>query len=96
VSEQITVAEVKGLHFDALVEGVPKDHVNTCGTDCADMFDSSTGTITLFEGEKVHSTALEDVKGETVCIDYGGDPTKIDKLALEVQKSLESVECGGS
>ena len=60
------------------------------------MFDSSTGTIALFEGEKVHSIALEDVKGETVYIDYGGDPTKIDKLALEVQKSLESVKCGGS
>jgi hypothetical protein len=31
--------------------------------DCVDMFDSSTGTIALFEGEKVHSIALEDVKG---------------------------------
>ena len=60
------------------------------------MFDSSTGTIALFEGEKVHSIVLEDVKGETVYVDYGGDPTKIDKLALEVQKLLESVKWGGS
>ena len=96
MSKPITVGEVKGLHFDALVEGVPKDHVNTCGTDCVDRFDSSIGTIALFEWEKVHSITLEDVKGETVCIDYGGDPTKIDKLALEVQKLLGSVKWGGS
>ena len=67
------------------------------------MWDGLRGYVRLkyrhyspLRGEKVHSIALEDVKGETVCIDYGGDPTKIDKLALEVQKLLESVKWGGS
>jgi hypothetical protein len=94
--EPITVGGVKGLQFDAVAEGVPEDHYSLCGTNCVDVFQPSTGNVALFEGEKVHSIVLEDVEGETVYIDYGGDPTKFDKLALEAQKLLKSVKWDGS
>jgi hypothetical protein len=95
-TEPITVGGVKGLQFDATVEGVPEDHYSLCGTNCVDLFQASTGNWALFEGEKVHSIVLEDVEGETVYIDYAVNPAELDKLALGVQKVLESVKWAGS
>lgn len=95
--EPITVGGVKGVEFDVTVQGLPEEHVSICGTDCVDVFKQRFGhQVILFEGDKVHIIVLEDVKGDTVTIDYGGLATDFDKVAPEAQKLADSVEWGGS
>ena len=52
--------------------------------------------LPFYEGDKVRLTVLEDVKGETVTIDYSGLATDFDEVAPEAQKVVESVKWGGS
>jgi hypothetical protein len=52
--------------------------------------------VILFEGDKIHFVILEDVKGDTVTIDYGGLATDFDKVAPQAQKLVDSVQWGGS
>jgi hypothetical protein len=96
--EPITVGGVKGVEFDvALVEDLPKEHASQCGTDCVDLFEQgSRHQVIQYEGDKIHYVVLEDVKGQTVTIDYGGLATDFDKLAPQAQKLVDSVKWGGS
>jgi hypothetical protein len=96
--EPVTVGGVKGVEFDvAVAEDMPEDHVSQCGTDCVDVFEQRFGhQVILFEGDKVHFIVLEDVKGETLTIDYGGLATDFDEVAPEAQKVVESVKWGDS
>jgi hypothetical protein len=96
--EPITVGGVKGVEFDvALAEDLPKDHTSECGTDCVDLLSNQgSGHPIAYEGDKTHYVVLEDVKGETVTIDYGGLATDFDKVAPEAQKLVDSVQWGGS
>ena len=96
--EPITVGGVKGVEFDlTLAEDLPKDHASECGTDCVDLLSAQgSGHPIAYEGDKTHYVVLEDVKGETVTIDYGGLATDFDKVAPEAQKLVDSVQWGGS
>jgi hypothetical protein len=92
----ITVGVVKGVEFD-VVAMVPDDHASICGTDCVDVFKQKAGhQVVLYEGDKVHIIVLEDVKGDTVTIDYGGLATDFDKVAPEAQKLVDSIKWTGS
>jgi hypothetical protein len=95
--QPITVGGVKGVEFDVAVAGdLLADHNSPCGTDCVDIFSQTTGDLPLYEGDKVHAIVLEDVKGETVYIDYGGLASDFDKVAPEAQKLVDSVKWTGS
>ena len=94
--EPVTVGGVKGQQFDAAAEDLPEDYLSVCGADCVDTITGPTADIIFYEGVKVHATILEDVKGETVYIDYGALATDFDKIAPEAQKVVESVKWGGS
>jgi hypothetical protein len=62
-----------------------------------DVFKQKHGhQVILFEGDKVHIVVLEDVKGDTVTIDYGGLASDFDKVAPQAQKLVGSVKWGGS
>jgi hypothetical protein len=94
--EPVTVGGVKGAEFDVVVEDLPEDHLSPCGTDCVDIFRQTTGDLPLFEEDEVHLILLEDVKGETVTIDYSSLATDFDEVAPEAQKLVDSVKWGGS
>ena len=94
--EPVTVGGVKGQQFDAAAEDLPEDYLSVCGADCVDTITGPTAEIIFYEGNKAHATILEDVKGETVYIDYGALATDFDKIAPEAQKVVESVKWGGS
>ena len=96
--EPITVGGVKGVEFDlTLAEDLPKDYASECGTDCVDLLSTQgSGHPIAYEGDKTHYVVLEDVKGATVTIDYGGLAMDFDKVAPQAQKLVDSVEWGGS
>jgi len=100
----VTIGGVKGEQFDVVVD-VPKDYSGVCGTGgCLDIvalgeFTASTGIPLAFaEGVKERVIVLDDVKGETVTIDFGaGAPgTKFDEYAPEGQKLVDSIKWTGS
>lgn len=97
-AEPVTVGGVKGEQFYVVVDHLPKDYYGNCGTDCLDIFYQSGGEqIGLFrEGNKRRVIVLEDVKGDTVVIWYGGPPDTFDKFAPEAQKVVDSVKWSGS
>ena len=86
---------VKGVEFDVVAE-VPEEHRSICGTDCVDSIKHTSGEVIFYEGDKIHAIVLEDVKGETVYIDYGALAKDFDKVAPEAQKLVDSVKWGGS
>jgi hypothetical protein len=95
--EPITVGGVKGVEFDVTVAGLPEEHVSICGTDCVDVFKQKHGhQVVLYEGDKIHIVVIEDVKGDTVTIDYGGLASDFGKVAPQAQKLVDSVKWGGS
>jgi putative transposon-encoded protein len=102
--ESVTVGGEKGVQLDLVVD-VPKDYHGKCGTGgCLDIaalgdFTAKTGVnLAYLEGVKERVTVLEDVKGETVTIDFGaGDlGTKFDQVATEGQKVVDSIKWTGS
>ena len=99
----VTIGGVKGEQFDVVVD-VPKDYYGACGSgSCLDIvaFDNCTAStgdpLAFAEGVKERVIVLDDVKGETVTIDFGaGDPgTKFDEYAPEGQKLVESIKWTG-
>ena len=96
--EPITVGGVKGVEFDlSLAEDLPKDYASECGTDCVDLLSAQgSGHPIAYEGDKTHYVVLEDVKGATVTIDYGGLAMDFDKVAPQAQKLVDSVKWAGS
>lgn len=100
----VTIGGVKGEQFDVVVD-VPKDYSGVCGTGgCLDIaalgeFTASTGIPLAFaEGVKERVIVLDDVKGETVTIDFGaGAPgTRFEEYAPEGQKVVDSIKWTGS
>jgi hypothetical protein len=64
-----------------------------CGSDCVDLFRSDSGLkLGLGEEDKEREIILEDVKGETVIIRFGGPATEFDEFAPDAQKLIGSVE----
>jgi hypothetical protein len=95
--QPVTVGGVKGVEFDVVVdEDLPEDHNSPCGTGCVDIFRQTTGDLPLEEGIRDHFIILEDVKGDTVTIDYGGLASDFDEVAPEAQKVVDSVKWTGS
>ena len=96
--EPVTVGGVKGVQIDVLVEDLPQDVYGRCGVECVDIAPLSGGERDVFfkEANKRRVIVLEDVKGETVYIDFSTPVVLFDKFAPEAQKVVESVKWGGS
>jgi hypothetical protein len=93
-----TVGGVEGKQFDVVPE-VPDDYYGACSTEpgaleCVDISRLTSGGLVAFaEGFKERIIVLEDVKGETVVIDFGAPPgKKFDEFTSESQKMLDSVK----
>ena len=102
----VTVGGVKGVQFDVVPE-VPEKYVGSycrgiaMATDCVDIAPYKRGTarglVAWEEGVKERVIVLEDVKGETVVIDFGAPPgKKFDEFKAESQKVVNSVKWIGS
>jgi ferredoxin len=106
--EPVTVGGVKGEQFDVVVDDVPKDYLGQCTTDCLDCegacvdicpVSSDPQALSFREGWKRRVTVLEDVKGETVTIDFGSSSTEANDFhdfLPEAQKVVNSVNWEGS
>ena len=92
-----TIGGVKGMQFDVVVEDLPQDNFGACGSDCVDIFSSSSeGWIALREGDKGHAIVLEDVNGETVFIGIASLASAFDEFAPKAQEVVDSVKWGDS
>lgn len=66
---------------------------------CVDIVPLSDGVpLTFVKGTKENVLLLEDVKGETMTIDFGASElgTNFDQAATEGQKVVDSMEWRGS
>jgi hypothetical protein len=89
----VTVGGDKGIQFDVVVGDLPEDYSSVCGSDCVDLFRSSSGfKLGLGEDTKERDIVLEDVEGETVVIRFGSLAAEFDEFAPEAQKVIDSVE----
>lgn len=92
-SRPVTVGGAKGVRFDVAVENLPEDHHGVCGLGCVDIFRTTGGlAVGIPEGSLQRVIVLEDVKGKTVTINFGGQATRFDEIAPEAQKVLDTVE----
>ena len=96
--EPVMVGGVEGEQIDVLVEDLPQDVYGICGVECVDIAPLSGGEQDVFfkEANKRRVIVLEDVKGETVYIDFSTPVVLFDKFAPEAQKVVKSVKWGGS
>jgi hypothetical protein len=96
--EPITVGGVEGEQIDVLVEDLPEDVYGKCGVECVDIAPLSGGEQGVYfrEANKRRVIVLEDVKGETVTIDYSCPVVLFDEFAPEAQKVVDTVKWGGS
>jgi hypothetical protein len=105
--EPVTVGGAKGVRFHVVViDDLPKDYDPYCfegvmggPPDCVDIVPLSIGIPLAFvKGIKETVIVLEDVKGETMTIDFGaGEPgTNFDQVATEGQKVVDSIKWTGS
>ena len=95
--EPVMVGGVEGVQIDVLVEDLPQDVYGMCGVECVDIAPLSGGEQGVFfkEANKRRVIVLEDVKGETVTIDFSTPVVLFDKFAPKAQKVIDTVRWGG-
>ena len=81
-----------------VVGDLPKGYSGgLCVSDCVQLSVFSDGDVwAVGEGNKVRLTVLEDVKGETVVIDFSSPAAWFDESWPEAEKVLGTVEWGGT
>ena len=94
--QPVTVGGIKGQQIDVVVGDLPKDYSGACGFDCVQLSVLSIGDWAIEEGNKDRLTVLEDVKGQTVIIDFGSPAAKFDEYWPEAEKVVQSVKWKGS
>ena len=96
--EPVTVGGVKREQIDVLVEDLPQDFLGRCGAECVDIAPLSGGEQSVFfrEANKRRVIVLQDMKGETVTIDFSSPVVLFDEVAPEGQKVVDSVKWTGS
>jgi hypothetical protein len=95
--EPVTVGGIKGEQIDVVVGDLPKDYPEgLCGYDCVQLSVLNAGDWAVEEGNKDRVTVLEDVKGETVIVDFGSPAAKFDEYWPEAEKVVESVKWKGT
>jgi hypothetical protein len=94
--QPVTVGGIKGQQIDVVVGDLPKDYSGACGFDCVQLSFLSIGNWAIEEGNKDRLTVLEDVKGQTVIIDFGSPAAKFDEYWPQAEKVVKSVQWKGS
>jgi hypothetical protein len=91
-----SVGGEKGVQFDAIVSGAPK---NPECSDCPDLalFHESAGaTAGVEKGEKLRFIVLKDVRGKTVTIMVETTPLGFEEFVPKATQVVDSVKWTGS
>jgi hypothetical protein len=96
--QPVTVGGIKGEQIDVVVGGLPKDYPEgLCGgIDCVQLSQINFGDWAIEEAYKDRGTVLEDVKGQTVIIDFVSPAAEFDEYWPEAEKVVQSVKWEGS
>ncbi len=96
--EPATVGGVNGEQIDVLVTDLPQDSLGRCGVECVGIAPLIGGEQGVYfkEANKRRVIVLEDVKGETVTIDFSTPVVLFDEFAPEAQKVVDTVKWRGS
>jgi len=96
--QPVTVGGIKAQQIDVVVGDLPKDYPEgLCGGfDCVQLSQFNFGDWAVEEAYKYRLTVLEDVKGQTVIIDFGSPAAEFDEYWPEAEKVVESVQWKGS
>lgn len=93
---RVTIGGVSGQQFDAIAFE-PTEDPPYCREPCVPLFAISGGEIFwLGKSEKFRFIVLENVKGETVIITFGGPAVEFEEFLPEAQKVLDMVKWGGA
>jgi hypothetical protein len=92
--EPVTVGGIKGQQIDVVVGDLPKDYPEgLCGgIDCVQLSQFNFGDWAVEEAYKDRLTVLEDVKGQTVIIDFVSPAAEFDEYWPEAEKVVQSVK----
>ncbi len=92
--KSVTVGGIKGAQFDVTTETLPEDYMGECGSDCVDIFRTSSGGSSkdLREGDKARVIVLENVRGTPLTIGFASRPAEFDEFESEAQKMLDTVK----
>jgi hypothetical protein len=92
--QPVTVGEIKGQQIDVVVGELPKDYPEgLCGgIDCVQLSQFNFGDWAVEEAYKDRLTVLEDVKGQTVIIDFVSPAAEFDEYWPEAEKVVQSVK----
>lgn len=89
---RVSVGGVSGQQFDAIASE-PTDDPPYCPEPCVPLFALSGGdSFWLGKSEKYRFIVLEDVKGQTVTILFGGPAVDFEEFVPEAQKVLDTVK----
>jgi hypothetical protein len=96
--QPVTVGGIKGQQIDVVVGDLPKDYPEgLCGgIDCVQLSQFNFGDWAVEEAYKDRLTVLEDVKGQTVIIDFVSPAAEFDEYWPEAEKVVQSVKWKGS
>jgi hypothetical protein len=96
--QPVTVGGIKAQQIDVVVGDLPKDYPEgLCGgIDCVQLSQFNFGDWAVEEAYKYRLTVLEDVKGQTVIIDFGSSAAEFDEYWPEAEKVVQSVQWKGS
>jgi hypothetical protein len=96
--QPVTVGGIKAQQIDVVVGDLPKDYPEgLCGGfDCVQLSQFNFGDWAVEEAYKDRLTVLEDVKGQTVIIDFVSPAAEFDEYWPEAEKVVESVQWKGS
>ena len=92
--QPVTVGGIKGQQIDVVVGDLPKDYPEgLCGgIDCVQLSQFNFGDWAVEEAYKDRLIVLEDVKGQTVFIDFVSPAAEFDEYWPEAEKVVQSVK----
>jgi hypothetical protein len=92
--QPVTVGGIKGQQIDVVVGDLPKDYPEgLCGgIDCVQLSQFNFGDWAVEEAYKDRLTVLEDVKDQTVIIDFVSPAAEFDEYWPEAEKVVQSVK----
>jgi hypothetical protein len=94
--QPVTVGGIKAQQIDVAIGDLPKDYSGACGFDCVQLSVLNIGDWAIEEGNKDRLTVLDDVKGQTVIIDFGSPAAEFYEYWPEAEKVVQSVQWEGS
>jgi hypothetical protein len=89
---QVSVGGVSGQQFDAIASK-PRANPHCPSTACVNLFGLTGGELFWIDKiEKYRFIVLQNVKGETVVITFGGPAVEFEEFLPEAQEVLDTVE----